>query len=104
MNGFNGVEPPTLPLDFSFAEAGSVIKSSSSTSCRLRPQILNATIANPASRIAPPIPTTTPIIVFLAFELRPELEELLLPESRLGTLVDDALPLDTGSSAEVVRT
>jgi len=38
--------------------------------------------------IAPPTPTTTPIMVFFDPEDRPELPEPLLPESRLGAPVD----------------
>lgn len=66
------------------------IKSSSSLSlCRLRPQILQATKAIPAIRIAPPTPTTTPMIVFFAVELNPLLEPEL-PELRAGDEVLEA--------------
>jgi len=41
----------------------------------LCPQTLQATKAKPAKIIAPPTPTTTPMIVFLAEVLRPELPE-----------------------------
>lgn len=61
------LEPTAVPA---------LIRSSSSLSllCLLRPQTLQATKAIPARRIAPPTPTTTPIMVFLALLLNPLLE------------------------------
>lgn len=61
------LEPTAVPA---------LIRSSSSLSllCLLRPQTLQATKATPARRIAPPTPTTTPIMVFLALLLNPLLE------------------------------
>lgn len=63
------LEPTAVPA---------LIKSSSSLSgsCLLRPQTLQATKATPARIIAPPTPTTTPMMVFLALLLNP----LLAPE------------------------
>jgi len=51
--------------------------SSSSSAFFFFPQILHATNPNAPSRTAPPIPTTTPMIVFFEDELNPELLELL---------------------------
>lgn len=61
------------------------IKSSSSLSLsfRFRNQILQATKATPARIIAPPTPTTTPMIVFFADVLSPLLV-VEVPELREG--------------------
>lgn len=76
------------------------IKSSSSLSllCLLRPQTLQATKATPASRIAPPTPTTTPMMVFLALLLNPllEPEELELREG-------DEVPVEEAEDTDDVE-
>lgn len=76
------LEPTAVPA---------LIKSSSSLSvlCLLRPQTLQATNATPARRIAPPTPTTTPMMVFFALLLNPLLEPEE-PELRDG----DAVPVE----------
>jgi len=63
-----------------------LIKSSSSLSRAsfLRSQTLHITAAIPRSRIVPPTPTTTPMIVFLALVLRPGLPKSPPLELRLG--------------------
>jgi hypothetical protein len=82
------------------------IRSSSSLSwlCRLRPQTLQATKPTPARRIAPPTPTTTPMMVFFALLLRPVLE-LEDPELRAGDAVlevEDEVALDVKVCATTV--
>jgi hypothetical protein len=108
LNGFKGipVEPPWKLLVFSLWDGFALpIKSSSSASPRFRPQILHATIARPPRRIAPPIPTTTPMMVPFSLELSPdELPELPPPLSRLGAFVEDDAPEVTATRAEVVVT
>ena len=76
------LEPTAVPA---------LIRSSSSLSLLflLRPQTLQATKATPARRIAPPTPTTTPIMVFLALLLNPLLEPEE-PELREG----DEVPVE----------
>lgn len=101
----NGLAPLTL-LVFSLGpdpEAWA-IKSSSSLPYRFFPQMRHATIPRPAKRIAPPMPTTTPTIVFFAEELMPELPPLLLPESRLGAPEVAAADGVIATRADVVKT
>jgi len=55
--------------------------------------------------MAPPIPTTTPIMVFLLEELSPELPELPLLPLRLGVPVEvDLLLVVTGTRPLLVMT
>jgi hypothetical protein len=69
--------------------------SSSSVSCFFLPQILHATTARAPMRMAPPIPTTTPIMVFFCDDEMPELPEPPLPPFRPGELVEvDLLDVD----------
>lgn len=65
----------TLPV-FSCPVFPKLINPSLSSEFFLRPQILYATTPNPAKSAAPPIPTTTPIMVFRVLELIPDDEEL----------------------------
>lgn len=53
--------------------------------------------------MAPPTPTTTPMMTRLEEELRPELFELLLPPAKPGAAVDVEVVVDTALSALVVR-
>lgn len=85
------LEPTAVPA---------LIKSSSSLSLLflLRPQTLQATKATPARRIAPPTPTTTPMMVFLALLLNPLLEPEE-PELREG----DEVPVEEVEDADDVE-
>jgi len=92
--------PDTLDV-FSCPVVPKVINPSFSSEFFLRPQILNATTPNPAKRIAPPIPTTTPIIVFRVFELMPDDEEELssplraaVPAGKVEVTVEEATELN----------
>ena len=60
-------------------------------------------MAKPPRIIAPPMPTTTPMMTRLEEELRPELFELLLPPAKPGAAVDKDVEVDTALSALVVR-
>jgi hypothetical protein len=55
------------------------------------PQILQATTANAPRRMAPPTPTTTPIMVFFCDDERPELPEPPLSPFRPGAPLEVAL-------------
>jgi len=68
------------------------------------PHILHATYAKAPTSAAPTTPTTTPIIVFLEDELRPELPEPLLLSLRPATDVEVALIVDVNCEAELVVT
>lgn len=100
-NGLVPVVPAadTLP-DFSCPGCPKLINPSLSSEFFLRPQILNATTPNPAKSAAPPIPTTTPIMVFRVFELIPDDEEppsLLRSAEAVGRVdvtVEDASELN----------
>ncbi len=61
---------------------------SSSVSCFFLPQIRHATTAKAPISIAPPIPTTTPIMMFFCDDVMPELPEPPLPPFKLGESVD----------------
>ena len=54
--------------------------------------------------IAPPTPTTTPIIVRLVEGLNPELFELLSLPASPGAAVEVDVEVETGTRALVVRT
>lgn len=60
---------------------------SSSYSFFFLPQILHATTASAPMRMAPPIPTTTPMIVFFCDDEMPELPESFSPPFKLGESV-----------------
>lgn len=77
------------------------IKSSSSSSAFLRPQILHATTKRPARIAAPPIPTTTPMTVFFVFGLIPEVEAVPSPES--WPLAPVGVEVDVDEETEVIR-
>lgn len=76
MNGLVPVVPVADELPgFSCPVFPKLINPSFSSEFLLRPQILNATTPNPAKSIAPPIPTTTPMMVLRVFVLMPDDEE-----------------------------
>ena len=77
---------------------------SSSPTFRFLPHILQATTATPPIIIAPPIPTTTPMIVRLVDGLNPELFELLSLPASPGAAVEVEVDVETATSALVVRT
>ena len=77
--------------------------SSSSSVLPFRPQILHATTARAPRSIAPPMPTTTPIIVFFVDLLNPELLPSFPPFSP-GALVEVALPVVLEAEALLVMT
>lgn len=77
---------------------------SSSLERPFRPHILQATTAIPPSKIAPPIPTTTPIITRFCEESKPDLLEPVSLVSRFGLLVDVAEEVETGIRPLVVKT
>lgn len=101
MNGLAPVFPaPDALVGFSCPVFPKLINPSLSSEFFLRPQILNATTPSPAKSIAPPIPTTTPMIVFRVFELMPdddpELPSLLraaVPVGRVDVTVEEASEL-----------
>ena len=100
----NGLLPLTL-LVFSCPDdpgCEPIRSLSSSPICLFLPQILHATIARPPTTIAPPMPTTTPMIIRFEEELSPELLELLSPPLKPGDGVD--VDVDTGTTALVVKT
>ena len=77
---------------------------SSSFDRAFRPQILQATTAMPPIKIAPPMPTTTPIMIRFCEGSKPDLLEPLSLPSRLGLLVEVAVEVDTGTRPLVVKT
>ncbi len=83
MNGFGAL--PLLEVSLNVL-LGSYI--SSSVSCFFLPQIRHATTARAPMSIAPPIPTTTPIMMFFCDDVMPELPEPPLPPFKLGESVD----------------
>jgi hypothetical protein len=86
-NGFEVAAALRLPT-FSCAAAPSLypINPSLSSSFFFLPQILQATINRPPRMAAPPIPTTTPMIVLFVLDDMPE--PLLLASERDGLFVD----------------
>lgn len=84
LGGFSPIAEPVPPM-----------RSSSSSRPRcLRPQIRQHTIAMPPRRIAPPIPPTTPPIIFFEDEVSPELPDPFTPPLfRLAGLVTVAKPV-----------
>lgn len=89
-----------------------LINPSLSSEFFLRPQILNATTPNPAKSIAPPIPTTTPMMVFRVFELIPDdpdppsLFRAAVPVGKVEVTVEEAseLKVDPDSVRTTVLT
>lgn len=81
------------------------IKSLSSSFARpFRPHILQATTAIPPRRMAPPIPTTTPITIRFCEESSPDLLEPLWFPFKLGALVEVEAKVETAFSPLVVTT
>jgi len=76
--------------------------SSSSSSCFFLPQILHATNPNAPRSIAPPTPTTTPIMVFFEDELSPELLPALLALLMPGVEVEVILAVLVKDSTELL--
>jgi len=76
--------------------------SSSSSPPFFFPQILHATNPSAPSNIAPPIPTTTPIIVFFEEELNPELLELLFSPLIPGVEVEVIFAVVVTASTELL--
>jgi hypothetical protein len=64
------------------------ISPSLSSSFLPRPQILNATMNNPASKMAPPTPTTTPMTVLRVFVDIPLVASLVEPREAPEVLLD----------------
>ena len=78
--------------------------SSSSSSRFFFPHNLQATNPNAPSNIAPPTPTTTPIMVFFEDELSPELLELLLSPLIPGVEVEVIFAVLVTASTELLVT
>jgi hypothetical protein len=76
--------------------------SSSSSSCFFLPQILQATNPKAPTSIAPPTPTTTPIIVFFEDELSPELLDALLSPLMPGVEVEVILAVFVTGTTELL--
>lgn len=98
-----GVVPEAETLEFFSCppDPPKFINPSLSSEVFLLPQILNATTPNPAKMIAPPIPTTTPMMVLRVLLLMPELEEdepsvlrSAVPVGRVDVTVDEARELN----------
>lgn len=108
--GFDAPAPVVLPV-FSCPELAppKPINPSLSSLFFLRPQIRYATTPNPARMMAPPTPTTTPMMVFLVFELMPDEDELPLllraavPVGSVEVTVDEVNELVTLPSIVVTN-
>lgn len=87
MNGFGAL--PLLEVSWNVL-LGSYM--SSSVSCFFRPQIRHATTARAPTSMAPPMLTTTPIMIFLCDGVTPEPPEPPSPPFKLGESVDVGSP------------
>ena len=96
----NGSLPLTLLLFSRPDDPGceSIKSRSSSETCFLLPHTLQTTTAIPPSKIAPPMPTTVPMMILRSEGLRPELPESASFPSSFGAPLDVDAETGTGNT------